>query len=773
MRRIMLVAISLTVLLSGVHVGKAQQSDIPYLYYYSWAEQGFMIERADGNDQHFLPAPLKSSDHDLLGGPGWSPSGKWITWWSRRDAGNINRTSALGYIMSSDGQAHSDLLDGMSNIIQMAWSPRGDYLSVVTTPTLTNNLDTYDIFLFDVNAPQMITRYTIQQQVWLDTFWSGDGQTFIVCRNDRVGTKQIDILKMDGTRAERLAERQPFRAVHWHPDGRLGYIDPITSRLLLEDLLSGTITEIPLNDANVNMIEWNPNGESALYYVSEPDTSTADLWLLNQDGTQTLIAPQVDTDIVASLWSPDGQQAIFTQNVQDQKQFILFDLPTQEIHPITFPEDDWHFLESSTQYATHVAWREHTIWVSTDEGVYQYANGVTEAVENAISSPFPSPDERTLLFNGNCTGRPDRDSWENPPCLLDRASSQVQMLAPASHIYHMPYKAFQATWHSDSEWVLLEEFRQPGGSFYPQISVTSADGRLHRELTGSCYGESCYGWLPEQVTVLPPTSDQVLNRPPDHVLYGHTDWVIAVAWSPDGTKIASLDQHGEIILWDVTQATVLQRIIPEDEQIYLETAALGWNTDGSRLASWGYNGWLQEEWPTTIWDTATGTLLTHLPTETHLVPWPENAPPPFTPDIVASEGLIIDLEGEQLSVAPFSDYGRLNQALTPDASYIFRATLDLEDCSREPVLTIQTTATNELETRTLEAPTHCWGFIVPSRDKQWLAAVQNGVVLWNVETGQIVFQNYTAGNGGAFSPDNTQLAVASSYEVRIWALHPR
>jgi hypothetical protein len=55
-------------------------SDAPYLYYYSREQSAFIVERADGNDRKILAHYEPKGSDVAIGGPGWSPSGKWFAW---------------------------------------------------------------------------------------------------------------------------------------------------------------------------------------------------------------------------------------------------------------------------------------------------------------------------------------------------------------------------------------------------------------------------------------------------------------------------------------------------------------------------------------------------------------------------------------------------------------------------------------------------------------------------------------------------------------------
>ncbi|MEV4383487.1 hypothetical protein AB0J58_42040, partial [Streptosporangium sp. NPDC049644] len=47
-----------------------------------------------------------------------------------------------------------------------------------------------------------------------------------------------------------------------------------------------------------------------------------------------------------------------------------------------------------------------------------------------------------------------------------------------------------------------------------------------------------------------------------HTLKGHTDWIRAISWSPNGTHLATGGDDGTIRLWDPTTATHIATMIP-------------------------------------------------------------------------------------------------------------------------------------------------------------------------------------------------------------------
>ena len=98
-------------------------------------------------------------------------------------------------------------------------------------------------------------------------------------------------------------------------------------------------------------------------------------------------------------------------------------------------------------------------------------------------------------------------------------------------------------------------------------------------------------------------------------LGGHTDAVNGVAYSPDGTRLASASSDGTVRVWD---AITGQEVLPPLRGHTGEVYAVAYSPDGKKLASASHDKTVR------VWDATTGKLIRHAgrPRIPRPQPWP-------------------------------------------------------------------------------------------------------------------------------------------------------
>jgi WD40 repeat protein/tetratricopeptide (TPR) repeat protein len=302
-----------------------------------------------------------------------------------------------------------------------------------------------------------------------------------------------------------------------------------------------------------------------------------------------------------------------------------------------------------------------------------------------------------------------------------------------------------------------------------------------------------------------------LAQPVEQMLRGQGRFPRAVAFSPDGRRLATAGFGGSIYLWDATTGQEVRRIAGPDQTV----SALAYSPDGRQLASAGFSG---TSGVVRLWDAATAQQLRTIPvpglgasgvafsSDGHRLAVVSRMNPPkaqgrgpfggqlflfaaATGDPIGStpeldeplEGVSFSPDGTRLASAGPKDRkahvweaATLREVLTfegqvvtfsPDGRHLATA--------YEDTVSIREVATGK-ELRTFQG--HAAGVrgLAYSRDGKRLASCgdDHTVRVWEVDTGRTldIFKGHTGPvQGLALSPDARLLASAAlDHTVRLW-----
>jgi len=260
------------------------------------------------------------------------------------------------------------------------------------------------------------------------------------------------------------------------------------------------------------------------------------------------------------------------------------------------------------------------------------------------------------------------------------------------------------------------------------------------------------------------TTPSAHNSSPDHItlchtLKGHTKEVLSLAWSPDGTRLASGAADGTMRLWDRRSGAPLYT----SEGDIGSGIAAEWSPDGTRLLSWAADSSIR------LWDGKSVTLLHELVEDEHQdyiypVQWSPN-------------GIWLTSRSVDGTVCLWNGInGRLVTVLGTNMGDVFWSPdgTRLASCYAKWTRTTQVRdASSGQSLQLLHLKINAWKLEWSPDGKQLASCFHDSKVrLWKSESGELLHTlrgHKSSVYSLAWSPDGTRLASGSSDRtVRLW-----
>ena len=250
-----------------------------------------------------------------------------------------------------------------------------------------------------------------------------------------------------------------------------------------------------------------------------------------------------------------------------------------------------------------------------------------------------------------------------------------------------------------------------------------------------------------------------------HIVSGHADTVMDMAWSPDGSQFATTGKDGTLRIWDAQTRTERLNIpahLAFSAGLILGTSELAWSPDGTRIATVGLDKTAK------IWDAATGKEIVTFADHTDEVWGITWAPDGKWLASASKDGTVKVWEaqtGKERYTFSKHEGWVSSVAWSPDGARIASAgedgTVRIWD------------ATNGEEKSVLPGHTSPVWSVAWSPDGIRLASASDDSTMrvWEVQTGQQLSNLRLAGPvwDAAWSPDSSQIATTNSSGLaQVW-----
>ena len=423
-----------------------------------------------------------------------------------------------------------------SAVYALTWSPDGGLLA---GGSFDGSIQLWEVQGAQVVHPGTATRLLTGHSgpVWSLSF-APDGRTLASGSFDRT-VKLWDVERLE-VRETLAGHTAPVNAVVWSPDGSLLASGSRDQTIWLWDVEQGSYrTALHGHTAVVHALAFTPDGRSLL---SGSEDGTLRVWDVER-GQCTRVIQGYAVTLYDVDWSPDGTR--------------LASAGSDTL--VTIWESDGRtpprLLRGHSWMVYGVAW--------SSDGRLLASSGLDNAVQvwdattGAIVQTLRNPDHVRHLF----LRRRVESGWQ----ISGRWELSAGGAGVGSEHRHPPVGWPWAANHDPSCGV------EPGRDAPGQLRL-----RWQRHPVGGLR------WHTARAS-----------------LQGHRGMVMSVAWSPDGTRLASGGGgrgSGELFVWDARSGELLHTVSEPSEIVY----ALAWSPTGTMLVSGGSDGMLRW-WDVAAW----------------------------------------------------------------------------------------------------------------------------------------------------------------------------
>lgn len=254
------------------------------------------------------------------------------------------------YLMNPDGSGILRLTDHPTGDYDPVWSPTGEQILFVS-----HRDGVRDLFLMNANggSVEKVFKSTVDRS---EPAWNPDGERFVYLRYNEATLYIADINKRQEIPVAKVGKFGGYPA--WSPDGEmiaftfspeapkgpiLGGDLPGYPLILISPQGKKQKEILPKPQLRLTRPAWSPSG-AQIAFVESPwaHDEKGTIYVVNPDGSGMKVVVPKGSGADRPAWSPRGDEIIYNQDVDNQKQLFKITLSNRRIMQITHNGGNWN-----------------------------------------------------------------------------------------------------------------------------------------------------------------------------------------------------------------------------------------------------------------------------------------------------------------------------------------------------------------------------------------------------------------------------------------------